>query len=201
MPSNKVRTKLYFFSCHGAASNFTSLEKATEAAEVYSLDRGYPVEAFFCDACRQYHMRQSEAPREIPEEDRWTPGRHRALRARIKAENEARRAEWERVRAEKRTEEERVRALKYPKKEIVRCRRVKGRSESERRSDLRARRLAAGVCTVCGGTRAPERNTCERCHARNKKTADAYRLRSVLPQQKPSKPARVKRVATPAMQA
>ncbi len=108
-----------------------------------------------------------------------------ALRARIKAENEALRAEEERIRETKRAlqqEEEKARLKQNPPKEIVRCRTVRvsardKRSESDSTKAARDQRRAAGLCTVCGGTRPSVRNTCDRCHARNKKTADAYRLR------------------------
>jgi hypothetical protein len=100
MPAEKVRTKLYFFSCNGSATVFSSLEKATEAAEEYSLDRGYLCEAFLCK-CGKFHVRQSEQPRAIPEEDRWLPSRHRARRARIAEVQAASRAEEERVLAAK----------------------------------------------------------------------------------------------------
>jgi hypothetical protein len=184
MPTTKVRTKLFFFSCHEQASKFSKLSKATEAAEAYSLDRGYPCEPFFCDACKRYHMRQSEAPREIPEEDRWLPSRHRALRDRIKAKNQARHAEEERLRELKSALQEEEKLEAHPK-EFVRCKRVRvsacdERSESESRKAARDQRRAAGLCTVCGGTRPPVRNTCERCHARNKKTAAAYRQRKAI---------------------
>ena len=100
MPSKAVQTKLYFFSCNGVATKFVaplSLSNATVAAEEYSADRGYPCEPFLCEACTHYHVRQSEVPREIPEEDRWLPSRHRALRARVREVQAARRAKEERA--------------------------------------------------------------------------------------------------------
>jgi hypothetical protein len=179
MPSTKLRTKLYFFSCHGAASNYTTLKGATEAAEVYSLDRGYPCEPFFCDACKRYHMRQSEAPREIPEDDRWSPARHRALRVRLKAGNEALLAEQERVRALEnavKEKEKAEKALKMPK-EAVRCVRVvmprprpRGLSPKEQRDQWHA----DGRCTRCGRAPVPGRNNCVACRAACKKHADRY---------------------------
>jgi len=198
MPSTKVRTKLFFFTCHGAASNYPSLEKATKAAEVYSLDRGYPVEAFHCDACKLYHIRQSTAPREIPEEDRWTPARHRALRERIKAENQARDAEKERLREEKRAlqEQEKQLARLLKEKETVPCRKVRTvrtRATGLTPKELRDQRREAGLCTQCGASAAPGKRHCEkhRAHYRNISAERRQQRKAIREATLPSSPASV----------
>ena len=128
MPSNKLRTKLYFFSCHGAASNYPSLEKADRGRRCVCTRPWLP--------CRSVLVRCVQAIPHAPvgaaaRDSRGGPldsSRHRALRARIKAENEALRAEQERIRETKRAlqqEEEKARLKQNPPKEIVRCRTVR----------------------------------------------------------------------------
>lgn len=141
-------------------------------AEAYSLERGYPVEPFLCEACSSFHLRQSQVPREIPEEERWSPARHRAVRDRFKAEQAALRAE-----------EERLRALKNDKKltpkEIVRCRVLAPRPKSWAQADKEERdqRRAAGLCTACGATPAPGYKQCGKCRAYFKGVAERARQR------------------------
>jgi hypothetical protein len=57
----------------------------------------YLCEGFKCEKCGRFHVRQSEAAREIREEDRWLPSRHRAQRNRIRADQATRRGKEERV--------------------------------------------------------------------------------------------------------
>src|SRR5258708_17407811 len=80
------------------ATQFRRVEDAVAAAEKYSHDRGYTCDYFFCETCCYYHVCPFQAPPgSIPDEDRWTPSKHRAFHARIRkerAEEEAaRRAE------------------------------------------------------------------------------------------------------------
>jgi hypothetical protein len=192
VPTKKVLTKLYFYSCNGAATALgarcsTSLPTAMRAAEEYSLDRGYPCEAFLCENCKQYHVRQSLAPREIPEEDRWTPSRHRALRARVREMEAARRAEVKRVREEKLAAERAVkeadvaarRAAKEAPPEIPFVAKVKKvrapKSQAERvtaavdKQSRRDERRAAGLCPHCGAAPpSPGRKMCEACRTRSR---------------------------------
>ncbi len=216
MPTTKVRTKLYFFSCNGAATAFPSLEKATVAAEEYSIDRGYPCEVFLCEGCKHpldghskrvsisFHIRQSQVPREIPEEERWSPARHRALRARIKEENAARHAEKERVREEKlavvRAAKEAEAAARRAAKEVVSAseapapraervavekpyRKVRAPKSSNKalkkalKKALRDQRRAEGLCPLCGGTPNTGSKLCEVCRVRCKDYARGSRQR------------------------
>jgi hypothetical protein len=64
-PVYKSKIKIVWTTCKGQdvkatrADRFRTLEKAEHAAREYSLDRGYRCEAFFCETCRAYHVRQA----------------------------------------------------------------------------------------------------------------------------------------------
>jgi len=144
-------------------------------AEAYSIERGYLCEAFKCEKCAGFHIRQSQVPREIPEEDRWSPARHRANRARIKAESAARRAEEEEKMAVARAVKEGTpRRPPAKKKEIVRCRVLRPKvckSRSQCDKEKRDRWRNAGLCTQCGAVRVnPRWLLCEECRAYNRTT-------------------------------
>jgi len=46
-------------TCFGRNTKFYNEDAAKEAAAQYSQERGYPVEACFCDDCKAFHVRQS----------------------------------------------------------------------------------------------------------------------------------------------
>jgi hypothetical protein len=79
------RTKIVFFEFCGGATKFTSQTRAEEAAGIYSCERGYACEAFFCDKQHPdkhgdradtgpcWHVRGKRPP-ERAEEKRWGIG-------------------------------------------------------------------------------------------------------------------------------
>jgi hypothetical protein len=75
----KSRTKIQFTDvCFGSSTKYVRLEEASAAAEKYSRDRGYQCQACWCEKCKRFHVRQRQAPPgSIPDEERWTPAKHR----------------------------------------------------------------------------------------------------------------------------
>jgi len=67
-PVYKSKVKIVWTTCKGQdvkatrADCFRALKKAEGAAREYSLDRGYRCEAFFCEKCQVYHVRQATRP-------------------------------------------------------------------------------------------------------------------------------------------
>jgi hypothetical protein len=218
MPNHKEKIKIQFFeTCYATTQNawvdereglrqiskvtkgnsteFPSLEKASVAAEEYSLEHGYPCEAFLCEHCKHFHVRQNQTPRDIPEEDLWLPSRHRARRTRVREMEAARRAEEERVRMVQEELEARrsLRSAAKVTERLARCVAVvvkvkrasalsrdeaaAARAKSDR--ELRVQRNAAELCNGCGGPRTtPGRKLCEECRVRNKENADRNRQNS-----------------------
>jgi hypothetical protein len=170
----RVRTKIQFFDtcwsissgrgARGGATRFYTLAEADAAAEKYSSDRGYLCEGFFCEACEYFHVGPSQAPPgSIPDEDRWSPAKHRERRALIQKaraeEQAARHAEEEAAIAARRAEEEAALPKKEPKPpkppkppKEPKPPRVKALSTSERR--------ALGLCGICGKERMPGHKLC-----------------------------------------
>src|SRR5216684_5870135 len=207
MPSKKLRITIQFFdTCYWSlnqwvderdglrqiskarvpkgATQFRTLADADTAAKEYSLDRGYTCEAFMCERCKHHHIRQSQAPREIPEGDGWSSSRRRAHYARIAEEQAARRAEENRARTEKAGARLRLQAAKQQAKaslaagckaHFAKVKRVLGPRVSL--NELRAQRRAAGLCTACGLMPNPGRKLCEDCRVYFKQFADRARQR------------------------